>query len=225
MKYLLNTLALSTLLAVAVSCNEDDENMVVNEKGQATFNMKSSNNSNNTSGRVMAGLEITSATAAVSKVEIESDNETETEVEFEGNYEVDLLTGTSNPEFGMAELAADTYNEIEIEFGTFLDNDASIIVEGNYINDKDEKIAFKYMLKKALSIEIESDNGFEVTAGAVKNIVAEIDFALLFRDIDFELANANADGLVIVDASLNTYVYNLINQNISAAFEVEVSED
>jgi len=229
MKYLLNTVTLSMVLLMAVSCSDDDES--VNEKGQVAFTMKGTNSdAGANSGRVMNDLQITSATAAITEVELESENDndstdSENEVEFEGQFVVDLLAGTSDPAFGTSEVTAQTYNELSIEFGTFLENNASLIIEGIYTNDNGEEVPFKYTLDKELEIEIESDNGFIVNAGSVKEITAEIDFAILFSNIDFDLADANADGLVIVNASLNTYVYNLISQNFNAAIELEVEID
>lgn len=226
MKYLMNAAMLSATLLLAVSCNDDNE--VSKNEGQVAFTMKGKNGTDNSSGRVMNELEITSATAAVTEVELESENdsiESEQEKEFEGQYTVDLLTGTSNPAFGTALVNAKNYNKLEIEFGTFLQDNASLIVEGTYTNSNGEKVPFKYTMNKEIEIEIESSNGFEVEAGSVKEVAAEIDFAMLFDGIDFELADANADGLVIVDASINTYVYNLISQNFSAAISLEIDVD
>ncbi|MEP2772889.1 MAG: DUF4382 domain-containing protein [Fulvivirga sp.] len=229
MKYLLNTVTLSMVLLMAVSCSDDDNS--VNDQGQVAFTMKGSNSdAGANSGRVMNDLQITSATAAITEVELESDNEndsteSENEAEFEGQFMVDLLAGTSDPAFGTSEVTAQTYNELSIEFGTFLENNASLIIEGIYTNDNGEEVPFKYTLDKDLEIEIESNNSFIVSAGSLKEITAEIDFATLFSDIDFDLADTNADGIVIVNASLNTYVYNLISQNFNAAIELEVEID
>jgi len=223
MRYLLQTLLLSTTVMLAASCS-DDEDTTNQNTGQVEFTMKGTNSSSS-SGRVMSGLEITSATAAVTKIELESENDSiENETEFEGEYTVDLLTGVSDPAFGLVEVSAQTYDEMEIEFGTFLEGDASIIVKGNYTNDSGETIPFEYSLKKELEIEIEND-GIEVSAGEVKEIAAELDFVTLFTNIDFGLVDSNADGLVIIDASINTYVYNLISQNVNAALKVEVEEE
>lgn len=232
MKYLFQTIMLSMLLFVAASCNDDNE--AVNTKGQVEFTMQGANSSHST-GRTMGNIEITSATAAITKVELEGENESENEstsedsdeneIEFEGEYTVDLLAGTSDPAFGMAEVEAQYNNKIEVQFGNFLQDNASLIIEGTYTNDNGDQVPFQFSLKKAIELELESDTGFEVQVGSIKELVANIDFSLLFKNIDFSLAEANADGIVIINASLNTYVYNLISQNFEGSVELEVDDD
>jgi len=232
MKYLFQTIMLSLLLFVATSCNDDDN--TTNTKGQVEFTMHGANSSYST-GRTMGSIDITSATAAITKVELEgehesendssSDDSDENEIEFEGQYTVDLLAGTSDPAFGMAEVEAQNYNEIEVQFGQFLQNNASLIIEGTFTNDNGDQVPFQFSLKKAIKLELESDTGFEVQVGSIKELVANIDFSVLFKNIDFSLAEANADGMVIINASLNTYVYNLISQNFESSVELEVDDD
>ena len=105
------------------SCDESNDPTL----SQVSLEMKAVTTSStvNPTGRTSAtDLEFTEAFVGVTEVELEyevesdsdeDEDEEEYEIEFEGNYIVDLLNGTSDPEFGISELPPGLYEELEIE--------------------------------------------------------------------------------------------------------------
>ena len=122
MKTIVRSVILVMIFAVAVlteSCTTDAT------LANVDFNMKAKTNSSTiASGRLAAtGLEFTEVRIGVTEMEFETLEEDEAEdsedledsdgdgeddneeVEYEGEFIVDLITGTSMPDFGLADLA------------------------------------------------------------------------------------------------------------------------
>jgi hypothetical protein len=50
------------------------------------------------------------------------------DIDFESRYVVDLINGTSTPDFGIADIKPGVYEEIEFEVAGLLDDGASVFI-------------------------------------------------------------------------------------------------
>lgn len=115
-------LIVSLMLTVLVfwSC---DDNSLAPEGLQLKMKATTTSSRINSSGRIQStGYSFEQAMIGVRKFEFETTEDDDlvddsNEVEFEGSYVVDLIAGTSNPEFVNGKLLPGFYEEFEIELG------------------------------------------------------------------------------------------------------------
>jgi len=132
----------------------------------------------------------------------EDDNE---EIEFKGSYVVDLIKGTSTPDFGLASLQPGVYEEIEIELGPVLPNNNSIFIGFTYTPDGGSPVQVEFSTKKELEFEIEDDkSGYQLDANTLTNILVLFDLDVLFSSVDLSTAEADDDGVIRINDSSNS---------------------
>ena len=197
------------------------------------------------SGRSMAsGLVFTEILIGVTELEFETleedqreeeddahdgedhDGETENEeIEFEGEFAVDLIHGTSTPDFGIAEILPGVYDELEIEIGPVLEGGKSVLIAFEIPRQDADPLRFEYSYNGELEIEIERDAGFHLDGGSLNQMLVLVDLDLLFGNIDFSQAVADADGIIRIHSTSNANLASLIAANIHAVFEAGEDHD
>ena len=154
----------------------------------------------------------------------EDDNE---EVEFEGSFVVDLVNGTSTPDFGLATVQPGIYEEIEIETGPVLANDNSIFIAFSYIPDGGgDPIQVEFSSQEEIEIEIEDEtNGIQLDANTLTNMLVLLDLDALFSGIDLSNAVADEDNVVRINDSSNPGIAEQILANLEDSFDAGEDDD
>ena len=154
------------------------------------------------------------------------DGETENEeIEFEGEFAVDLIHGISTPDFGIAEILPGQYEEMEIEIGPVLEGGKSVLIAFEIPRQDADPLKFEYSYSGELEIEIERDAGFHLDGGSLNQMLVLFDLDLLFGNIDFSQAVADADGIIRIHSTSNEGLASLIAANIHAVFEAGEDHD
>jgi hypothetical protein len=154
----------------------------------------------------------------------EDDNE---EVEFEGSFVVDLINGTSTPDFGLANVQPGIYEEIEIEMGPILENSNSIFIAFSYIPDGGgSAVQVEFSFQEEIEFEIEDEtNGFQLDANTLTNMLVLLDLDALFSGIDLSTAVADEDGVVRINDSSNSGITQQILSNLEDACNAGEDDD
>ena len=154
------------------------------------------------------------------------DGEMENEdIEFEGAFAVDLIHGTSTPDFGIAEILPGLYEEMEIEIGPVLEGGKSVLIAFEIPQQDADPLKFEYSYSGELEIEIERDAGFHLDGGSLNQMLVLFNLDLLFGNIDFSQAVADADGIIRIHSASNADLASLIMANFHAAFEAGEDHD
>lgn len=245
MKKLLKTVVVTLFIGLAVimqSCNNNDPGL-----SDIRLEMKATTalSTINSSGRVMnSGLVFTDVVIGVTEIEFETFEEDEAEdngdvedndgdgeddneeVEYEGEFVVDLIAGTSTPDFGEATIAPGIYEEMEIELSPILDGGLSMFVAFDYTPDGAvDAIRYEYSTSAEMEFEIEPEGGFILDEGALNQMLVLIDLDAMFANIDLNTATADVDGVVRINNSSNTDLANQIAVNLADVMEGGEDED
>jgi hypothetical protein len=149
----------------------------------------------------------------------------QSEIEFEGRFTVDLINGTSTPDFGIANVIPGFYEEIEIETGPVLEDGNSIYVLMDYQPEGEDPITIEFSSTRSIEIEIENDQGIQLNEGDLARILVLLDLDQLFAGVDFRTANASEDGVVRINDRSNREIADLIWSNAKNAFDAGEDED
>lgn len=154
------------------------------------------------------------------------DGESEDEdIEFEGQFTVDLIHGTSTPDFGVAEILPGLYEEIEIEIGPVLEGGKSVVIAFEIPRQDADPLKFEYSYSGELEIEIDRDAGFQLDGGSLTPMLVLFNLDLLFGNIDLSQAVADADGIIRINSSSNADLASLIAANFHDVFEAGEDHD
>lgn len=218
------------------ACGEDED---LPTNAQASFEMKAvSNTSTLANGRVEAvGYTFTEVFAGVTEIEFETLEEEEEEeanggesedeeVEFEGNFVINLLTGTSDPDFGLAELLSGVYQEVEMEFDNILEGEKTIVVNFYFIAEGSTDTTFvEFSSAEELEIEIENEAGFVLDDSVVNLILVTLDLDILFGSIDYNTLAVDEDGVIRINEDSNSEFAHSIIESLEEALEAEEEEE
>lgn len=201
------------------SCSDDDPKL----QGVA-FKMKATTTSSTISpnGRGMnSTYTFKEARVGVSQVEFEHDDDDDSgndfEIEFKGKYLVDLIAGTSNPEFGVSTIAPGVYDEVEVKLGKFLEGGNSVFVSFTYQPDGGDPIQVEFSTKAELEIEIEYSNGFTIQPDVLSTVLVLLDLDELLASVDLSEANMDEDGVIRINQNSNANLAQLIVSNFDDA--------
>ncbi len=142
----------------------------------------------------------------------EIDNE---EIEFEGSYIVDLISGTSTPDFGQAGVQPGLYEEIEIEMGPVLADGNTVFIAFKYKPTGGDSVRVEFSTQEEIEFEIEDAAGYQLDANALTNLLVLLDLDALFATVDLSLAEADVDGVIRINDTSNP----AIAQQILASLE------
>jgi hypothetical protein len=224
--------ALLLTLVLVSSCGED-----VAQKGlQVEMKATTTNSRITKGGRVAAtGYAFKEAMIGISEFEFETleedDSENEDgeddneEIEFEGNYAVDLIAGTSNPEFAVSSIRPGLYEEVEIELGRALPNNNTMFIQLKYKPDGADSVTVEFSTQDKLEFEFENEDGFLLEADAFKNMLVLINLDVLFEGVDFSNASLSDDGVIRINDSSNSSLAEKIKDNLEDSCEVGEDDD
>ncbi|MGK7390518.1 MAG: hypothetical protein ACNS60_09205 [Candidatus Cyclobacteriaceae bacterium M2_1C_046] len=225
------------LLAISTGCESEDPTLA-----NVSLNMTatSANSEIAPNGRVSTTSTIVYSEFLIGVTEIEFEtveedeaeedengNEIETEeedIEFEGVFVVDVLNGTSNPDFGIADLAPGVYSEIEMEMEPVLENEQTISIKATFTVDNVD-YPVEFTSNDDFELEIEREEGFSLTEGELSQILIVIDLDALFNNVDLSTASVDADGVIRINENSNTSLSEIIENNLENALEAGEDDD
>lgn len=245
----LGLIVLLGFLVIAQSCNN-----AIEEPNVANINMEmkaSTALSSISSGRVAAeGLIFTEVLLGVTELEFETleeneaedngvdedgnevedvdgDGEDDTEeVEYEGEFVVDLLAGTSTPDFGASTIAPGLYEEIEIEMGPILEGGLTMFIAFDYISaGTTDTVKYEFSTSQEIEYELENEDGFLLDEGALNQMLVVFDLDAMFANIDLNTATADVDGVVRINEASNSQLYGVIFENFKNSMEGGEDDD
>lgn len=230
------------LVVIMQSCNSNDPALSnINLEMKAT----TANSTINPSGRVMnTGLVFTDVVIGVTEIEFESFEENEAEdsgefedadddgeaddeeVEYEGNFVVDLIAGTSTPDFGVADLAPGIYEEMEIELKPILDGGITMFVAFDYTPAGGlEAYRYEYSTSAEMEYELEPEGGFLLDEGALNKMLVLIDLDAMFANVDLDNVDVDSDGIVRINNTSNVSQAAQVAMNLESVMEGGEDED
>ncbi|MDH4091258.1 MAG: hypothetical protein OEV24_12360 [Cyclobacteriaceae bacterium] len=134
------------------------------------------------------------------------DADDDNKAEFKGPFVVDLIAGTSTPEFGFGDVSPGHYDEIEIKLGPVLDNQNSVFIVFTYKPDGVNTTTVEFSTQKKIELEIDEPGGYELDANTLTNILVLVDLDALFVDIDLSAADADQDGVIRINDTSNSKI-------------------
>ena len=223
-----------------VSCDESESNdpsmARVNLEMRATTSASSISN-----GRTQnSGLEFLEVMIGVTEIELEIDDEEsgnddddsegddddDDEIEFEGNFIVDLVNGTSTPDFGVADIVPGTYEEIEIEMEPILSDSNTMFVVFEFTPEgANAPVRVEYSNDFDIEFEFESQAGYVLDANDLTQLLVLVDLDALFLGVDLNSASADVDGTIRINSNSNADLANVIAGNLDDAIEAGEDED
>jgi hypothetical protein len=210
-------------MTMLISCNDNEPAM---EGLNLTMKATTSTSKINKSGRIQSGgYSFKTAMLGVKEFEFETaedddnnDDDSE-EVEFKGSYVVDLIAGTSNPEFINGTLTPGLYEEFEIELGRTLANGNTMFFAFKFKPATGDSVRVEFSSKETLEFEFEDDNGFEVKEGTFKNFLVLINLDDLFSGVDLSKATASEDGVIRINDTSNSSLASIVKSNLDKSCE------
>jgi hypothetical protein len=143
--------------------------------------------------------------------------------DFKGKYLVDLLTGTTTPDFGLVGFTPGTYNKFESETARLIDGTKSLSVKGSFTDAASKVYNFSFTTKGEFEFEFESDSGFVLTEGKILEMLININLPLMFKNVDFSKGLVDATGIVVINESTNAELFKTVKRNIK--YIAEMHED
>ncbi len=134
----------------------------------------------------------------------DSFDDSDFDIEFEGKFVVDLIAGTSNPDFGVADVLPGVYKEIELKLEPILENGHSIYIELTYNVDGSEPVVIQYSSDRHIEFEIERKTGIHIDGGALNQILILFDLDHFLESININEASADIDGIVRINSNSNS---------------------
>lgn len=177
------------------------------------------------SGRKAHGMvTFQEARVGVTKVELTTpsvQDDPETEAEYEGAFWVDLLAGTSEPDFETVGLVPGNYDKIEVDLSPLVPGGKTLLVR--FIHDQDQ---FELSTTQALDLELEGLSALGLANVATPlDLLVLLDLDLLFQDITFDGLTPGNDGVIRINDTSNAGLLADILDNLKDACEAGEDED
>lgn len=153
------------------------------------------------------------------------DEDSDYEIEFEGKFIVDLIAGTSTPDFGISDVMPGTYKELEVKLEPILDDGNSIYIELTYQPEGSDPVIIQYSTNRTIEFEIEKDNGFELDLGTLNQILVLFDLDQLMAGLNLEQANVDEDGAIRINNESNADIANVIWDKLGMALDAGDDDD
>lgn len=195
--------------------NNSNGNGDDNKKAQVGFELAMTNKSNSLGKSTAGTLAFTGGTVNPKLVKFEAEqNNSEIEYKVTNTGEIDLLSLVT---FGNITLPAGTYNEIELKVELVANGSTPAIELNGTFNDGSGNVPVTFVANEGLEIKTEQNN---VTLAQNSTFTAEIslDMATFVSGISSSmLENAQVtNGTIVISASSNTTLYNLIVNNLKS---------
>ena len=148
-----------------------------------------------------------------------SDYHDDFEIEFEGRFVVDLLNGTSDPDFGISSVFPGEYKELEIKVSPILDDGNSISIKFNIKQEGSDPLLVELSTSKAFELEIEHDGGIQVDVSSINQILVLFDLDEILANLDLSSLDPDEDGVVRINENSNSAALLSIWQSFHYAFD------
>lgn len=147
--------------------------------------------------------------------EADDDGEDSTKLKFKGAFVVDLLNGTSTPDFGIAQVVPGVFSKIQIKLAPILPDSNSIFVKGTiFVADTSYNIEFSSKMQMVLKIH--SKKGIELN-GSLNSILVELDLDRFFENINLASARVDEDGVIRINPSFNPGIFAFLHWRLHDA--------
>ena len=205
-----------------MSCDQN-ESMVVDEpvvpNGRIAFDSISLSQASLGVSRLIFQLQDSTDNESDS-TEVESDS-LDAGIQVEGPFNFDLLAGTTTPTF---DIAPGVYETIVIKSAPVLPDTNSIFLAfGATDGANTYTVEFSSITPRSFVIQGDSA-GFQFD-GTVSQILVLLNVDALFEGIDLSKATVDEDGVIRINKTSNTRLYNKINSNIGKAFKADEEDD
>ena len=225
------------VLFIITSCGEN----VDPAKGDVNIEMKAVSElaSVNSNARTAeTEIEFTEVRLGVTEIELEGEGEGEIEngenesefeweyeIEFEGQFVVDLLNGTSEPNFGNIDMLPGKYDELEIKVSPILDDGNSVSIKFNIAMDGTDPMPVELTTSKEFEIEIENEGGIEIDLNSINQILVLFDLDELLANLDLASLEVDEDGVLRINENSNKLALMAIWQSFQHAFDAGEDND
>ena len=143
------------------------------------------------------------------------------EIEFEGAFTVDLINGTSSPDFGVVSIEPGLYEEIEIEISPVMEDNLSVFISYSFEDLSGTIYDVEFSSSEDFEIEIEDEDGIDASVGSFQDILILLNVEQLFSQLDLNSAEVDGDGVIRINKSSNSNLYNQIVNRMDDVFEFE----
>jgi hypothetical protein len=161
---------------------------------------------------------IVEARAVLHEIELESDDDNGgngSEIDIEGTFNIDLLTGVSNPPLPTVTIPAGVYNELEVQIGHDDDDDDDNNTAGQVVfflkgtgPANGSTVPFEVSVTQAFELEIlDDDAGIFLPEGDIKNLTIWVDVLNAMSTLDLSSATADADGVIRISETKNSSLF------------------
>jgi len=152
-------------------------------------------------------------------------HEDEYEIEFEGQFIVNLLTGTSDPDFGIADVIPGVYKEIKLKMRPILDDGNSVFVRFNYTPDGQDQVTVEFSTNKEIEFELEKHSGIQLDGNSLNQVLILFDLDKLLANVDLSILDKDEDGVIRINGSSNSSVTAAILSNFHQSCEAGEDDD
>jgi hypothetical protein len=222
-KFFLLLIVVSLLAGGCMNHEDAREGIAVKMRAVTNFS------SINSPGKVSAkGFMFDKVLMGVRELEFELEDDEgidEDEIEFEGYFVVDLLKGTSVPDFGVARVQPGLYEEVEIETEGILANKNTVFISFTHMANGISTTRVEFSTKEEIEFEIECDRGFQVQDNVLTTIFLLLNLDSVFAGIDLSQAQADLDGVIRINDLSNTHLAGLIKSNLKRSFKAGEDRD
>ena len=149
----------------------------------------------------------------------------DSEIEFKGQFTVDLLNGTSDPDFGVAEVLPGTYKEVKVKVSPIMDDGNSIFIKLTYTKEGMDPVTVEISTTKEFKLEIENKFGIQLDGNALNQVLVLVDLDQLLSGLDLSTLEADSDGVIRINETMNSTVLSQIWSQVKHAFKAGEDHD
>lgn len=156
----------------------------------------------------------------------DDDSDDDYEIEIEGDFIVDLIAGTSDPDFGTIPTLPGTVKEIDIRLEPILEDGNSIYIEFTYKPDPEsDPVTVQFSTKKEIEFEMEHHSGIHLDEGSLHQILVLFDLDKFLNSINFGEATADEDGIIRINSNSNAAISTAIWAQLHLMMEAGEDDD
>lgn len=155
----------------------------------------------------------------------DDDSSDSLEVEVKGNFIVDLIAGTSSPDFGISGITPGAYDKLEVKMRPILDDGKTLRVVFNYSVDGSAPVVVEISTSQELEFEVESNSTLDISSVNASNILILFDLDKLMAGVDFSSAVKSPDGIIRINESSNTSLASQLFGNLDSCMDAGEDDD
>jgi len=152
-------------------------------------------------------------------------NHDDNEIEFKGQFTVDLLNGTSDPDFGVAEVLPGTYKEVKVKVSPIMADGNSIFIKLTYTDEGMDPVTVEISTTKEFKLKIENKSGIQLDGNALNQVLVLVDLDQLLAGLDLSTLEADSDGVIRINETMNSTVLSQIWSQVKHAFKAGEDHD